>query len=80
MVIDLTQMRTGESGVIKELKGGCNLERKINSMGMRPGKAVKKVSSHFWRGPQTIEIDRTRFSIGFGTAKKIFIEVKGEDK
>ncbi|MFH1854560.1 MAG: FeoA family protein [Candidatus Omnitrophota bacterium] len=80
MVVDLTQMRTGESGIIKELRGGCNLERRINNIGIRPGKSIKKVSSHFWRGPQTIEVDRVRFSVGFGMAKKIFIEVKGENK
>lgn len=77
MIIDLTQMRTGESGIIKELRGGCDFGRRINSMGLRPGKQIKKVSSHFWRGPQTVEVDRVRFSIGFGMAKKVFIEVRG---
>ena len=80
MVIDLTQMRTGESGIIKELRGGNDFEKRINGMGLRPGKGIKKISSHFWRGPQTVEIDRVRFSVGFGMAKKIFIEVKGENK
>ncbi|MBU0759298.1 MAG: ferrous iron transport protein A [Candidatus Omnitrophica bacterium] len=80
MIVDLTQMRTGESGIIKELRGGCGFERRINSMGLRPGKQIKKVSSHFWRGPQTVEVDRVCFSIGFGMAKKISIEVKGENK
>jgi len=76
MVIALTQMKTGDSGVIKELRGGGNFARRINSIGLRPGKRMKKISSHFWRGPQTVEVDRVRFSIGFGMAKKIFIEVR----
>ncbi len=45
-------------------------------MGIREGKRLKKVSSHFWQGPQTVEVDKVRIAIGFGMAKKIFIEVK----
>lgn len=75
MVIDLTGMKTDKIGVIRELKGGSDFIRRINSMGLRPGKRIKKVSSHFWRGPQTVEVDNTSFAIGYGMAKKIFVEV-----
>ena len=77
MVIDLTQMQPNESGTIIEIRGGSGLMRKLQSMGIRPGKKVTKVSSHFWRGPQTVEIDNMQIAIGFGMAKKIFVEVKG---
>ena len=76
MLVDLTQVKPGETGLIKELRGGCDFARRIQSMGMREGKKLKKVSSHFWRGPQTVEVDKTRVAIGFGMAKKIFIEVE----
>jgi ferrous iron transport protein A len=76
MLIDLTQMQPGESGIIKEIQGGYGLIRKIQSMGLRPGKKITKVSSHFWRGPQTVEIDNLQIAIGFGMAKRIFVEVK----
>ncbi|MFC1666440.1 ferrous iron transport protein A [Candidatus Omnitrophota bacterium] len=76
MVIDLTQMEIGKFGIIEVLHGGQAFIRKAQSMGIRPGKRIKKVSSHFWRGPQTIEIDRMRLAIGFGMAKKIFVQVK----
>ncbi len=76
MTIDLTQMKPGESGVITEIQGGHGLIRKIQSMGLRPGKKITKVSSHFWRGPQTVEIDNLQVAIGFGMAKRIFVEVQ----
>ena len=76
MLIDLTHMKPGESGIISELRGGCDFARRIQLMGIRPGRKIKKVSSHFWRGPQTIEVDKARVAIGFGMAKKIFIEVE----
>jgi len=45
-------------------------------MGIRPGKKIKKISSNFWCGPQTVEVDNVRVAIGWGMAKKIFIEVE----
>jgi len=76
MILDLTQMQPKESGVVMEIQGGCGLIRKLQSMGIRPGKKITKISSHFWRGPQTVEIDNLQIAIGFGMAKKILVEVK----
>jgi len=74
--IDLTQLKHGETGKIVEFAGGSNFIKKIESMGVRPGKSATKVSSHFWRGPQTIKIDRTQIAIGYGMARKIMVEVE----
>lgn len=76
MIVDLTQMREGESGVIAEVQGGEGLIRKVHSMGIRPGKKVTKVSSHFWGGPQVVKVGHCQVAIGFGMAKKIFVKVE----
>ena len=76
MIIDLTQMLPGETGRIVKIQGGYGFARKIQTMGIRPGKKITKVSSHFWRGPQTIEIDNLQFAVGFGMAKRIFVQVE----
>jgi ferrous iron transport protein A len=76
MIIDLTQMQQGETGLIKEVQGGHGIIRKLQSMGVRPGKKITKVSSHFWHGPQTIALDNIQVAIGYGIAKKIFIEIE----
>ncbi len=76
MIIDLTQMKPGESGIVRDIQGGFGMMRKVQSMGIRPGKKITKVSSHFWRGPQTVEIDNLRVAIGFGMARRIFVEVE----
>ena len=76
MIVDLTQMQPGETGIVEEIQGGHGLIRKLQSMGVRPGKKIIKVSSHFWRGPQTIEIDNLQVAIGFGMAKRIFVQVE----
>ena len=75
MIVDVTQMQPGETGIVKEMQGGHGLIRKLQSLGVRPGKKITKVSSHFWRGPQTVEIDNMQVAVGFGIAKKIFIEM-----
>ena len=75
MLVDLTQVKPGESGIIKELQGGAEFARKLQSIGIRQEKRLKKISSHFWRGPQTVEVDNVSVAIGWGMAKKIFIEV-----
>lgn len=76
MNINLTQLHPGEIGIIKEIQGGAGLVRKLQSMGIRQGKKITKVSSHFWRGPQTVEIDDRQIAIGFGMARKISVEVE----
>ncbi len=76
MQIDLTQMRTGETGLVIEIQGGYGLIRKVQSMGLRPGKKITKISSHFWRGPQIIKVDNIEVAIGFGMAKRIFVQVE----
>ena len=76
MQIDLTQMQTGESGLIIEIQGGHGLISKVQSMGLRPGKKITKISSHFWRGPQIIKVDNIEVAIGFGMAKRIFVQVE----
>ncbi len=75
-IVDITQMKNGESGIIRKLSGGMGFSRRIRAMGIRPGKAVKKISSHFWRGPQTIEVDKMKVAVGYGMAQKIYVETE----
>ena len=76
MTVDLTQMQPGVTGIVKEIQGGQGLVKKLQSMGLRPGKKIAKVSSHFWRGPQTVEVGNIQIAVGFGMAKSILVEVK----
>jgi len=76
MLVDVTYLKPGEVGVVKEIAGGPGLIMKMQNMGVRIGESVKKVSSHFWRGPQTIEIGHFKVALGHGIAKKIIVEVE----
>jgi ferrous iron transport protein A len=76
MIIELTRMQQGETGLVKEIQGGHGMIRRLQRLGVRAGKKITKVSSHFWRGPQTIEVDNMQIAIGHGIARRIFVEIE----
>jgi len=76
--ITLCQMKAGQSGIVVEILGGHGLVNRLNSLGIRPGKRITKVSSMFLRGPVAIDVGQTQLAIGFGMAGKILVEVEEE--
>jgi len=68
-------MESGESGTIVSITGGRGMVTRLDSMGMRVGVDVKKVSAQILRGPVTVQIGGTQLAIGFGMAQKILVEV-----
>ena len=75
MIKDLTELKRSESGVVIEIQGGSALAKRLEVMGVRLGKKVTKISALFWRGPQVVKIDNSKVAIGYGMARKIFVEV-----
>ena len=76
MILDLTQLKSGQKGVVVEIQGGAGFIRRLESMGIRQGKTITKVSSQFLRGPQTLKVGNLQVAVGFGMARKILIEVE----
>lgn len=73
--LDLTQLQEGKTGVVVEIQGGHGLIRRLESLGIRTGKKITKVSSQFMRGPITVRIDNFQVAIGFGMARKVIVRV-----
>jgi len=71
----VAQMRTGDRGRIIEIAGGYGLTRRLEAMGIRPGKKITKVSSMLMRGPVTVQVDSVQVAIGFGMARRILVEL-----
>ena len=74
--IDLTQLKEGEIGMVVHIHGGYGLVRRLESLGIRVGKKVTKVSAQFMRGPVTVRIGNSHVAVGFGMAKKILVEIE----
>lgn len=76
MKVSLVEMKLGETGVVVDIQSGWGMTNRIQSMGIRAGKEIKKTGAHLWRGPQTVLVDNFQLAIGYGMASKIFVEVK----
>ena len=75
-VLPLTQMQSGQSGVLAEILGRYGLVNRLDALGLRPGRRITKVSSMLMRGPITVQIDRTEIAIGFGIARKVMVRLE----
>jgi len=73
--LTLAQMRTGLTGTVVEVMGGHGLIRRLDALGIRPGKKVTKLSSALFHGPVTLKVDSAQVAVGFGMAKKIIVEL-----
>ncbi len=70
----LTDVKTKQTAMVKEISGGEGVERRLEALGIKPGVSVTVISSHFWGGPVTIQAGKSKISIGRGMAGKIIVE------
>ncbi len=73
---DLTQMKRGERGKVVKIEGGLGLLRRLETLGIRKGVEVTKASAQIMRGPITLKAGNTEVAIGYGMAKRVFVELK----
>jgi ferrous iron transport protein A len=75
MQLTLGKMSAGQTGTIIQILGGRGLNRRLEALGIRPGKKVTKISTMLFHGPVTLRTDHTEVAVGFGMAQKILIEI-----
>jgi len=73
--LTLTEMRTGQTGIVVGVLGGHGLIQRLDALGIRQGKKVTKLSSTLFRGPVMLRVNNTQVAVGFGMARKIIVEV-----
>jgi len=69
--VTAADMAAGQSGVVVSIEGGHGLLSRLEALGIRPGKRIRKVSSAFMKGPSVIEVEGREIAIGFGMAGRI---------
>ena len=74
MRISLADMESGQGGVLVEILGGHGMIRRLDALGLRLCKKVRKVSSMLMRGPVVVEVDGFQIAIGYGMASRIIVE------
>ena len=78
--VGLPDMREGDSGIVVEIRGGHGMTRRLEALGIRPGKAIQKSSGSFLRGPVIVMLGSARVAVGFGMASHIVVELRREDE
>jgi ferrous iron transport protein A len=77
-MVDLAQMKNGQSGIVVRLQGGWGFVRHVQAIGIIEGKRVTKLASQPLRGPILVSVDNLRIAIGYGMAKRIFLNPEGQ--
>ncbi|MCK5178968.1 MAG: ferrous iron transport protein A [Candidatus Omnitrophica bacterium] len=72
----LTDMNFRENGIVVEISGGGGVQRRLKSIGIRPGAKVTKLTAAFGRGPVILKVGGTQIALGFGMSHKVVIEVE----
>lgn len=75
MRVSLTDMKIGQSGVLVDFLGGYHMAKRLEALGLRLCKRIKKVSSMLMRGPIVVEIDGFQVAIGHRMASRIIVDV-----
>ena len=73
-ITDVTQLDEGHWGEVVEIDGGCGVTQRLESMGIRVGTKLSRVSSQLMHGPVTLRTNGFQVAIGFGMAKKILVK------
>ncbi|MBL7073384.1 MAG: ferrous iron transport protein A [Candidatus Omnitrophica bacterium] len=74
--ISLTKLKSKQSAMVKTIEGGQSVRHRLETLGIRKGKKITMISSHFWRGPVTVLAGKTKIAIGHGMAQKIKVSVE----
>jgi ferrous iron transport protein A len=75
-VVTAAQMLAGQVGAVVSIEGGHMLHGRLEALGIRSGKRIRKVSSALMRGPSVFEVDGSSIAIGFGMASRILIKTE----
>jgi len=77
--VSLVEMAAGQDGSVAEVRGGHELVRRLEAMGMRPGAGLVKTGGPYMRGPVTVRIGNAQVAVGYGMARKVIVEVQAKE-
>lgn len=73
-MIPLALIRDGERVKVLKISGGRGLVRRMTDLGLRPGAEIEIISASR-NGSFIIRLGEQRLGVGFGVAKKIFVDL-----
>jgi len=73
-MISLSELDTGKAAMIKHIEDGHSIRKRLEALGIRIGKDIKKVTAQPFKGPLVIEVEGIQIAIERSMAAKIFVE------
>jgi len=82
MLVPLTSLKEGESGIIASINtnprgrgAGRGFQKRLMDMGLTPGTKITVIKSAPFRGPIEVYVRGSRLALGRGMAARIFVEI-----
>ncbi len=77
---NLLDLKKGEKAEVVAFEGGRMMARRLEGMGIRPGKGISRISSQLMGGPVVVSVDGRQTAIGRGMAAMVKVRaVEGEN-
>ncbi|HUU42169.1 MAG TPA: FeoA family protein [Planctomycetota bacterium] len=73
-MVPLASLESGVKVRIVSIDGGRGMQHRLESLGVRPGKILMKVSAAFMGGPVTVLVDGRQVAMGRGIARRVMVE------
>jgi ferrous iron transport protein A len=73
----LTEMKTGSRGIVRDIRGGYGMRRRLAGMGVHPGDKIDVSRASALRGPMLIIVHDAQIALGWGMAMCIEVEEAG---
>ncbi len=70
----LNQLENGQKAIIIDINGGRGLIKRLESLNLRKGKEIRKISSAPFQGPIILEVDGCQLALGRGMAAKVTVK------
>ena len=70
---NLIQVKKGKSRQVVKIEGGKHFQEKAESLGLRVGVSITKISAQVLNGPITLQVGNSKVALGHGMAKKIWV-------
>ena len=72
--ITLADLDSGQGGKVVAFECGHKMAHRLESMGIRVGAVITKLTGYSLRGPISVKIGNTCLALGHGIANKIIVE------
>ncbi len=76
----LLDLDRGEEAEIVSFEGGHMMGRRLENIGIRPGKNVSRISSQILGGPVIVSVEGRQAAMGRGMAARVKVKVKSKEE